>query len=162
LENDRSDIVASISVGNSSAYSFQQQFRFDDRDFDINRAESRLNFATSVVSASVNYTFIESQPNSGFDDDRSQIGFNASVKFAEHWTAFGAAQYDIQDDIFVSNSAGLTYADECFTFSLAFSETRSKFNDDVNRTVGFKIGFRTIGDFETSLSPEDTLTTLNE
>lgn len=147
LENDRSDIVASFTVGNASRYSFNQQIRLDDTDFDIKRAESRLTFAGSIFGASANYTFIESQPNSGFEEDRTQVGFYASVKFAEHWSAFGAAQYDIQDDIFVSNSAGLSYADECFTFSLAFSETRSKITDEVDRSVGFKLGFRTLGSF---------------
>ncbi|MEO1397723.1 MAG: hypothetical protein AAFU56_02505, partial [Pseudomonadota bacterium] len=46
------------------------------------------------------------------------------------------------------------YHDECFTFSLAFNETRSV-SGDVDQAVKIKIAFRTIGEAEIAITDDD-------
>ena len=58
----------------------------------------------------------------------------------------------------INDSIGLSYHDECFTFTLAFNETRPDSVSDVDRSVTFRLGFRTLGSYQHQLteSPLET------
>ena len=156
LESSSSDIVASIAAIGTSGLTLNTQGRFDQRDFSLRRGEVDLTYATNKFSISTNYTFIDAQPDYGFATDRQQVGFSGSLTFADNWKVFGTAQYDIEAGKFVSDSVGLSYHDECFTFSLAFKESRSSSTGyEASRSVAFKIGIRTIGEYEGSVSDDN-------
>ena len=53
----------------------------------------------------------------------------------------------------ISDNVGLTYHDECFTFSLTFSENRSA--TETARALKFKLGLRTIGEYENEITGDD-------
>ena len=76
------------------------------------------------------------------------------MKLTDNWRIFGGAEYNIEDDLFVSDHVGLSYHDECFTFSLAFNESRSDSVLETNRTFTFKLGLRTIGEYQQRVSDE--------
>lgn len=153
LENARSDFVAALAVSNNSRYSLNLKARFDQNTFATKRSEATATFAGDIFTGSANVTFIAAQPDYGFEDDRTQIGFFTKVKLSENWAVFGGAQYDIEDNLFVHNSVGMSYLDECFALSLGFNETRATSNDDVDRSISFKLSFRTLGDVEGSVDP---------
>ena len=80
------------------------------------------------------------------------------MKLSEYWRAQASATFDIDSARLVSDSLGLTYADDCFTFSIAFAEVHDRYNATVeaDRSVTFRLGFRTLGDFDTTIDPQDT------
>ena len=156
LETDRSDYVAAFSISNTTGLSFETKGRFDETNFDIHRGEAQLNYSTTEWSVSGRYAYIAAQPTYGTLNDRQEITAGGSVKLAEHWTAFGSATFDIQNDTFVSTTAGLSYADECYIMSLAFSENNSRYDTtEPDRTLRFKMSFRTLGDVEQSVNFDD-------
>jgi len=155
LETNRSDYVASFGFSTAGGFSAVTQARFDESSFELRRLNNVAAYATPEWSVALNYTFIEAQPDYSFNTDRRQVGLSASYKLTEYWRAYGALQYDLINNALVSDSIGISYNDECFSFSLAFSETRSRYTDDAsNKSINFRFSFRTVGDFEGSIDPE--------
>ena len=52
----------------------------------------------------------------------------------------------------VSDAVGFAYDDECFTYTMTFSETRDRITQEATQNIGFNISFRTLGDFGTNSS----------
>ncbi|MEL7228442.1 MAG: LPS-assembly protein LptD [Pseudomonadota bacterium] len=154
LETDRSDYVAALAFSNQSRYALNLKARFDNNDLSVRRSEAAVTFAGDIFSGSANVTYIAAQPDYGFEKDRTQIGFFTTVKLGENWSAFGGAQYDVEDNLFVHNSIGFSYTDECFILSLGFNETRSTASTDVDQSISFKLSFRTLGDIEGAVDPD--------
>ncbi len=151
LETTRSDYVAMIGLNTGNNFFYEARGRFDEKDFTVRRLETSLRYSSSRFSASAGYTFIGAQPDYGFAVDRQQATISGSVKFAEYWRAFGKAAYDIQNNELVSHSFGVAYRDECFSFSLSYSENKNRYSSDVsNRKVLLRLGFRTLGEIEHS------------
>lgn len=156
LETDRSDYVAALGITSQSGFSLLTKGRFDDKDFETQRAEAQLSYSSPNWSLSTKYAYIAAQPEYGFDTDRHEVGVGGSIKLAEHWRAFSSATFDIENSRLVSDSVGVSYNDECFKFSLAFKETRGRYStDESDKTVSFKVGIRTIGDFEGDVDFDD-------
>lgn len=156
LDKDVSDYVGGFGINTTFGVRFNGKARFDASDFEVKRAEAQAGYANSRFSVAANYVFIAPQPQIGVNEDREQVGFSGSLNLVKGWRVFGNGSYDIKNDVLFSRSAGLAYHDECFTFSLAFKETSSRYNtDDPNQSVAFKIGIRTIGDFNDSVDFED-------
>ncbi|MCP4183375.1 MAG: LPS-assembly protein LptD [Hyphomicrobiales bacterium] len=149
LDTDRSDYVVSAQVNSVSGISFRTGARFDENSFDIRRTDIGTTFASPNLTAGVNYSFIDAQPNYGFTNDRHEVTTTGSVKFADYWRAFGAVTHDMQTNTIVSDSIGIAYDDSCFSFSIAFKENRQEFtNEQVNQSISFRLGFRTIGNYD--------------
>jgi lipopolysaccharide assembly outer membrane protein LptD (OstA) len=54
--------------------------------------------------------------------------------------------YDVQNKGAVSNSIGLAYDDECFSFSAVYSATRDQYSDLVSdQEVMVRVNLRTLG-----------------
>ena len=156
LESKRSDYVASAQVNSVSGISFRTGARFDQNSFDVRRTDVGMTFASPKLTAGVNYSFIDAQPNYGFTSDRHEVTTTGSIKFHDYWRAFGAITHDLRTNSIVSDSIGIAYDDSCFSFSVAFKETRQEFtNDQVNQSISFRIGFRTIGNYEYKHNLED-------
>jgi len=152
LETDRSDFVASLGATGNHGLLLNVQARFDETDFGIKRSDLTMAYNDRAFSLSTNYTYIDAQPSYGFNDERQQIGFASIVDINDNWKVFGGAQYNVEADIVVSDSLGLTYHDECFTLSLGFKESRSTSVAKTSRSLSSKIGLRTIGDYEHSFN----------
>ena len=148
LETKRSDYVASAQLNSGSGLSLRTAGRFDEKTFEVRRAEVGMTYAASKFSGSVNYTFIDAQPNYAFTTDRHQVGGSASIKLHEYWRAFGAIKYDAETQSVISDSIGIAYDDSCFSVSVAYSENRREYTgEQVNQSLTFNLGFRTIGNY---------------
>ncbi len=153
LESDRSDYVGSLSATMPSGFGLNLQGRFDEEDFGLRRGEFSMNYAGSRTKLSARYAFIDAQPDAVLEEDRHQIGASGEFKIDENWSIFGSAEYDFQDQLFVRDSVGISYYCDCFTLSIAFSEQRNS-GGDLDRSVGFKVRLRTLGDFGSTVSGE--------
>lgn len=158
LESKRSDYVTSAQLNSDTGFSLRAAGRFDEKNLEMRRAETTASFSSPKFSTSLNYTFIDAQPDYGFTSDRHQVTTSGSVKLHDYWRAFGAATFDIETNSVISDSIGIAYDDSCFSFSVAYSESRKKYTgDQSNQAITFRLGFRTIGNYGQKLSLDSYL-----
>ncbi len=153
LETDRSDYVTAVNLTSPNGLRIGAGGRFDEETFELRRTDVTAGLVTPNFGVTGVYSFIEAQPDYGFAEDRHEVRGGASVKVHEYWRVFGSGTYNISDDLMTRKSIGFSYDDECFSFMLIGSETASKDRrGDVSkeRSFGFKIALRTIGDIGTS------------
>ena len=164
LETDRSDYVASIGALHSSGFALNAFGRFDEEDFDMRRGELISSYKGKKIALTASYAFIDAQPDAGFNEDRQQIAGTANYKIDQNWSVFGGARYDIANNFLVSNSVGFAYTCDCFTLSVNYNERRSDITDEINRSIGFKVSLRTLGEFKGGVDQDDfeTLVGTNE
>ena len=164
LETKHSDYVVSGDVNTNNGFAMGVGGRFDEKDLEFKRGEVSARYAGSQVSLSGNYVFIANQPRyaaynvSGITADRHEANASASVKLGDYWRAFGAASFDIEQGNLYSRKIGLAYDDSCFSFSVAYHESEDRYTGESSDTsLFFRIGLRTIGDYdyEYSLTDDD-------
>lgn len=149
LETDRSDIVASLRVGDGAGVSAGVAIRLDEEDLDLNRSEVDVTVSQPDYSFRASYTFTEAQPNYRFDQDRHEVTGTGSLRLDENWRVFGSASYDIENDELYSHSIGVGYDNDCFSFSLSYSDNNNRITgENTGSTIGISLGLRTIGGFE--------------
>jgi LPS-assembly protein len=156
LETDTSDYVGLVGVSSPNGFSASLSGRFDEQSFDVRRMEAKTGFSAGPLSLTARYAFIENQPLYGFDDDRREVSLAGSARLDKYWRLFGSGTYDIEHSLMTSKGFGFSYSDECFTYLMTFSETKSRnlYNDEVKTStnIGFNISFRTLGDFGSATS----------
>jgi len=144
LDSDRSDYVAMLGVTTPFGVSASASARFDEQTFEMRRKELRVGANISNVSATARYAYIAAQPGYGFNTDRQEVSGTATLRFNENWRVFGSATYNIQESELVSNALGFGYSDECFIYTMTFSQTRE--NGETESRFGFNISLRTLGE----------------
>lgn len=156
LETDRSDIVASLRVNDGAGVSAGVAIRLDEEDLDLNRSEVDVTVAKTDYSFKASYTFTEAQPNYRFDQDRHEITGTGSLRLDENWRVFGSASYDIESDELFRQSVGVGYDNDCFSFSLSYSDNDNRTTgENTGSTIGVSLGLRTIGGFERDFDLND-------
>ncbi|GAA4110096.1 Organic solvent tolerance protein [Aminobacter sp. DSM 101952] len=147
LETDTSDYVALAGIASPNGFSASVSGRFDEQSLDVRRAEMKVGLDARPIAVSARYAFIDAQPLYGFKDDRHEVTLGATARFNDEWRVFGSGTYDIKSDLLVKHGVGFAYDDECFTYMMTYAESRDHNDpDDVTRSVGFNISFRTLGD----------------
>ncbi len=148
LETNTSDFVALAGITSPNGFSASASGRFDKKTLRVRRAEVKTAYVTRPVTLTGRYTYIQAQPLYGFPTDRQEVAGTSTIRFLDNWRVFGAATYDFQSKTLVSGRIGLGYDDECFSYSLFATETRSVLGTQpVERTIGFNVKLRTLGDF---------------
>ncbi|MEM6461947.1 MAG: LPS-assembly protein LptD [Pseudomonadota bacterium] len=145
LENSRSDYVGSVGVDLPNGFSMTLEGRFSEESFAVERSDLGLIYTSERFSTSLAHTTVEPQPGYGSSSRRNELKGSASVRVAEYWSAFGSISYDIEDDFIADNTIGFSYDDECFVFTLAYSQQRDV-NQAVDWSLGARISLRTLGD----------------
>ncbi|KQZ15817.1 Organic solvent tolerance protein [Mesorhizobium sp. Root554] len=153
LETDVSDFVGLIGVSSPVGFSSSLSGRFDENTLEMRRGEVKMAYSgASPISVSAKYAYIQAQPLYGFTTDRHEITLAGSARFAENWRVFSAGTYDLENSVLIKDGIGFAYDDECFSYLMTFSETRSQTTKEVSQSVGFNISFRTLGDFGSATS----------
>ena len=154
LETTRSDFVGALNINSPVGFTLSAAGRFDERNFEMRRGELGVSYNTDDYGLSAAYTFIQAQPGYGFTMDRQEIKGSARVSFAENWSAFTSATYDLVSNTLVTTNAGISYLDECFGYTLSYTQRRKLVTGDVSHTFGFLISLRTLGDFGSAQTAE--------
>lgn len=153
LETDRSDYVASLQASNGAGISGGVAVRLDEEDLGLQRAEVGGRVVQPDYTLTTSYIFTEAQPNYRFPTDRHEIRGSGSVKLNENWSLFGSLSYDIENEEIIDDSLGLSYHNDCFSFSVAYSNLNSNFTGAENeQSITFSLGLRTVGGFQQSFS----------
>jgi LPS-assembly protein len=148
LETDVSDMVGLIGVASPFGVSASASARFDETSGDIRRFEAKAAYTGRPVAVSARYVFIDSQPLYGFTQDRRELTLAAQTRFNENWSAFASGTHDFVSEKIVRTSFGFAYDDECFTYSMTYSQlTPTSAGSQRQTKIGFNVSFRTLGDF---------------
>lgn len=147
LETPRSDFVGLVGFATPFGLSASASARFDEQSFQVRRFEAKAGLNLDRLSLTGRYAFIQAQPLYGFTTDRREVSLAGKVQVHEYWSVFASGIYDLETNVLVSDSIGFSYDDECFTYSMTLSETRNRTTREVDQSVGFRLSFRTIGDF---------------
>lgn len=146
LHDTRSDYVAMIGTSNSTGFSLAARGRFDKDKLDIKRGEMEAQQSWKSLTLSARYAYIAPQPAYGYSELRQEVSGTARARINANWSIFGSSTYDLVSDTLVRASSGLSYDDECFTYSMVYAQTRNPGQDKTTHSVGFNISFRTLGD----------------
>ena len=158
LETDVSDFVGMVSVNTPSNLTLSAAGRFDEKTFEIRRTDFGAQATVGQVDLHATYTYIQSQPLYGLDVDRREISLASRVRLTENWSVTGRGAYDFESETLVKSGIHFAYADECFTYAVAVTRTETTIDRDVDFNFGFRIGFRTIGDFGSASTDFSDLT----
>lgn len=146
LASDNSDYVGSLYFDSQYGVKLGTQARFDKDDFAINWLQAQASAIYGPVVSSLAYAFLDAQPDVGIDEQREELLGSASLRLQENWRVFGSMRYDLENSNIVQDGVGLGYDDEGFSFSVSYSEDRSRNDGEtVNKTLFFRLGLRTIG-----------------
>ena len=148
LETDVSDFVGMAGASYQDMMDAAVRARFDEKTFEVRRAETEFGYRSLDLSASGGYAYIQAQPVYGYDTDRHEVNGKASVRLGDSWRVSGNATYDLTNKRLARNGIGLAYDDECFAIGFQFQQSRSA-TDALSNTVGFHIALRTLGDLGT-------------
>ncbi|MBC2884820.1 LPS-assembly protein LptD [Ochrobactrum sp. CM-21-5] len=146
LEDSRSDYVAMIGTSNSTGLALAARGRFDKDSFAVQRGELEAQQSWKKLTLSTQYAYIAPQPAYGYSEVRQEVTGSATARINTNWSVFGSGTYDLVSETLVRASSGLAYDDECFTYSMAYVQTRNPGEDKASHSIGFNISLRTLGD----------------
>lgn len=153
LESDVSDFVGLLGLTSPVGVSGSVGARLDEETFELRRTDVNAGYNTNTFSLALQYAYIQGQPLYGFVEDnqgfenRHEVSAGASVNLRENWQVFGSTTFDIESSTMTKNSFGLAYDDECFIYSMTYSQSRNRVTDEVDQSIGFTISLRTLGEF---------------
>jgi len=151
LATDYSDYVGSLYFDSRQGLRIGAQARFDKDTFDVRRGQVEATGIYGPVTGNLAYAYLSAQPSIGIDDPREEIIGSASLRLQENWRLFGSVRFDLQRKNMVRDSFGIGYDDEGFSFSVAYSEDRSRNNGQTTDRLFFlRLGLRTLGDTQFS------------
>ncbi|HEX2147470.1 MAG TPA: LPS assembly protein LptD, partial [Pseudorhizobium sp.] len=144
LESDTSDFVGAAGI-DLAGFGISAGARFDDETFEVQRTDAQLSYTTARISGSLAYTQIEAQPEYGSDEDTDLLQSSSQFRINENWSLATSATWDLNDQEVIRRGIGITYADECTIFTVAYSDKPADI-DANDWTVSARLEFRTLGD----------------
>ncbi len=147
LETKTSDLLARVTVNTGLGLAVTARGRFDNEDLSLNRADLSAVAGYGNSNAGVAYTYLRESPASGIFTRREEITTSAAIGITDNWSVLGSIVYDLRNDSRVSDSLGVSYADDCVTLSATYSETADLYSDLVSsRQIYFRVSLRTVAD----------------
>lgn len=151
LETDVSDFVASAGFELPIGLSLSAGVRLDEKTLDVRRTDLNATYAQDRFETSLTFTQVDARPEYSFDNDNQTVTSSSTVKVNQNWSVFGSVNYDIDANTFNRRSVGISYADECTVFSIAYSDKYDPNDETANDwTIGGKLVFRTLGEINLS------------
>lgn len=141
-----SDILFAGQVKSGNGLTFTARGLFDDA-FDTTKAEARASWQTDRTNLGATYIWLRKDPRENRTGNVSEWAFDASHRFARHWTGSADWRYDVAQDRSVHAGVGLKYTNECVDIALSASRrfTSSTIlapSTNISLTVGLR-GFTT-------------------
>lgn len=151
LETDVSDFVASAGFELPIGLSMSAGIRLDEKTLEVRRTDLNATYAQDRFETSLTFTQVDARPEYSFDNDNQTVTSSSTVKVNQNWSVFGSVNYDIDANVFNRRSVGVSYADECTVFSIAYSDKYDPNAETANDwTIGGKLVFRTLGEINLS------------
>ncbi len=146
LENALSDYVLGTYVDYKNMFRGIAQIRFDEKDLSVGSQSYTLQTKLGFLQAGVGYEAMQAQPTLGLATARQEVSGFGALKLTDEWSIFGDLRYDFVYGMFIRNSAGVQYTDECVTVSVGYQQTNVTFQDiKPDTTYLFKLGIKGFG-----------------
>ena len=87
------------------------EFKFSRSEFGVNISQERFDLNLDLVS-------LAAEPELGFDSKRSELNFDGTYQFHDHWLVDFGLSYDLAGSQPFNSSLGLTYGNECIEATL--------------------------------------------
>lgn len=151
LEDNSSDIVGQINLGLSKYLSADYRFQLDNRNLTMRRHELQAMGGNDTFTLNIGYIYFDRVVGTGFNEPREQFQTEGVYKLTQYWSVNAYTLHDLGQEPGLRKAAGgLTYQDECFTFSLQGSRNLINEASGENGTVLMaRIGFKNIGEIST-------------
>lgn len=146
LRDRLSDFVGQVTIAPADYFSLDYRFRFDQKDLRARRQEVSMTAGVPALRVSNTYTFVDEVAGTGTTDDREEILSRISSRITDFWQVAGSFRYDLAENEARNAFFGLTYSDECFTFSGAIRRDFTTNRDvDDGISVFATLAFRNLG-----------------
>jgi LPS-assembly protein len=147
LDTDVSDYVGRIYFQPTGNLSITTRARFDKDTLEMRRFEVETRTTWERLALGTIYGHYDPQPLIGFLDPRDSIYQTAAYRFTKYWSANGGVRYDLQNQHFDLITAGISYADECFTLAAQYMVDYTQVINGVpTHKFMLRINLRTLGE----------------
>ncbi|MFN7113568.1 MAG: LPS-assembly protein LptD [Alphaproteobacteria bacterium] len=148
LEQNSSDIVGQVNLGLSRYLRGDYRFQIDNRHLTMRRHELLAQGGNDRFTLNLGYIYFGGIAGTGFTESREQMLVDGVYRLTPFWSLNASSLTDLgQEPGLRKASLGITYADECFTFSL--QGTRNLINEasgESGTALMARIGFKNIGE----------------
>ena len=150
LDDRISDVVTRIRVSPGRMVDLTYRGRFDKDNLAARRNELTTTVGSRALKISLGYSFYDGKAGSEYGD-REQLQSLISSQFTKFWRGYFSSNNDLAaGGDTLSNGLGLTYEDECLTFSVTGSRTYFQDRDlQPTDSVMFRVVFKTLGEVKT-------------
>jgi LPS-assembly protein len=146
LDKDRSDYVGRVSLQPTKELSFAARFRLDSDTLELHRLEVGASGNFDRFTSAITYASSSAVPTLGNFQDVEYLTSTLSYKLTPEWRISGGLSYDVLKDRIASNSAVLSYKDDCFDVSLTYSALYYTLANQVpSQSVMLTFSLRTLG-----------------
>lgn len=153
VQEKLSDIVGRVRIQPIQYFDLFYRFRLDKNDLSRRRDEIDFRIGPPALNLNLDYLFTDSTGLSSLED-REEINVKLQSRLSENWTVFFSGRRDLERNDNLSASAGFTYQDECFRFSLIGQ--RRYFRDrevEPDDSIFVQISFKHLGGFSGEQGP---------
>ncbi len=152
LENNFSDIVGRLHASPGTFLDINYRTRIGKDRLDFKRNELSVSIGGPALKLVSNYTFIDPQEGGEFAG-REELTNALSSQFSRYWRGTIRSTQDLAAEEVRSLNLDLTYEDECFLLSSAFSRTFFEDRDlRPEDAITFRILFKTLGEVTPSVN----------
>jgi LPS-assembly protein len=135
LRDNKSDYVAAVRADLGGHFGVDARVRLDSEEFDATRIDAGVRGSLWRVSANARYYSVEQSLRPG--DPSKELRSGASLRLTDRWSVSYGMQRDLNLDRTLTQSAQLTYRDDCTFFEVTYQR-----NETFDRVLGPDEGFR--------------------
>jgi LPS-assembly protein len=152
LDEQNSDIVGEVRAGYKDDYKFDYRFQLDNNSLSSQRHEIDASARIADLTLSSRYLFAKATANLESSETREQIYNGASYYINDNWRLYGGARHDLGDNKGLRDAnLGVAYTGQCVSLSLVGNRTLTEDSSgDSGTAVFLRIGFKNLGEFQTS------------
>ncbi|MBW6420534.1 LPS-assembly protein LptD [Rhizobium sp. XQZ8] len=145
LETRRSDYVAMAAIDLPQGFSVAANTRFDEKTFAVKRTDASFSYTTPRMQGTLVYTQVDPQAEYGDVDATDVLKHTAKFRINENWALAGTATWDLTEKQIIRRGIGVSYADECTIFTLAYTD-KPQSTAANDWSISARLSFRTLGD----------------
>jgi LPS-assembly protein len=146
LAGTKSDLVGALVIQPWDNLELSYQARVEEDLSKINVHEAFANYYAGRFSGSLGYIDVGSAPTAGRPIALEQVEANTRFQFNEAWSVFGGIRYDLNNDQFLSKTAGIAFDCDCMAASLSYTESTALYaKDPTDRRLSLSVELRTLG-----------------
>lgn len=126
LGEETSNIVGSLNFRFGNHFGFENRFRLDDDNGDIQRAESMAFFRAGPLRGNVSYVRLNEENVAANLVRREELTARGKINLTDHWSMGGAWRLDLEGGRTIRQDFTVGYEDECSTFGVTLRRDRTR------------------------------------